>query len=90
MSEDRIKTRTELPALAQEQKEEGKTDIAGFVVNRGAGVVVEVSDTAWEMKHAKDKLERSQKKRMQILEGVLAEECVAGYNGNWYYSVHET
>ena len=85
-----IKTRTELLALAQEQKEEGKTDIAEFVVNRGAGVVAEVIDTAWEMKHAKDKLERSQKSRMEILEEVLAEECVADCNGNWYYSAHET
>ena len=47
------------------------------MVNRGAGVVAEVIDTAWEMKHAKDKLKCSQKSRMEILEEVLAEECVA-------------
>ena len=36
-----IKTRTELMALAEEQRNEGKTDLAEFVVNRGAKRVAE-------------------------------------------------
>lgn len=44
-----IKTRIELLALAREQKLEGKTDIAEFIVNRGSAVVAEVLETAWEM-----------------------------------------
>ena len=79
--EKRIKTRTELLALAEEQKDEGKTDIAEFVVNRGSRVVAEVPDTAWEMKSAKEKLERSSKSRLDILQYVLAGECVSGCNG---------
>ena len=51
--ENEITTRTELLAFADQQKEEGKTDIAEFVVNRGARVVAEVIETAWEMKTAK-------------------------------------
>ena len=60
------------------------------MVNQGDGVVAEVLDTAWEMKHAKDKLKCSQICRMEILEEVLAEECVVDCNGNWHYSAHET
>ena len=41
------------------EKDERKTDIANFVVNRGSRVVAEVLDTAWEIKSAKEKLERS-------------------------------
>ena len=85
-----IKTRTELLALSQEYKQEGKTDIAEFMVNRGVGVVAEDIDTAWEMKHAMDKLKRSRICRMEILEELLAEECVADCNGNWHYFAHET
>ena len=41
-----IKTRTELLALANEQKMEGKTDITVFVVTRGPKVVAEVLNSA--------------------------------------------
>ena len=47
-----IKTRTELLALANQQKNEGKSDIAQFIVNRGPKFVAEVLNTAWEMNTA--------------------------------------
>ena len=56
-----IKSRTELLALARQQKLEGKTDIAEFIVNRGAKVVSEVLDTAWEMENLTDDLKRARK-----------------------------
>lgn len=59
--ENNIKTRTELLALAQEQKEEGKFDLAEFIVNRGARVVAQVLDTAWELETANETLSRQQK-----------------------------
>ena len=40
-------------ALAHMQKNEGKTDMAEFIVNRGSKVVNEVLRTAWEMEEAK-------------------------------------
>ena len=88
--EDGITTRTELLAFADQQKEEGKTDIAEFVVNRGARVVAEVIGTAWEMKTAKQKLKRSRKSRLDILQDALVEQCVSGCNGLWYYCAIET
>ena len=62
-----IKTRTQLLAYANNQKCEGKNDIAEFVINRGPRVVSEVLTTAWEMRNAQQKLERSEKTRVQIL-----------------------
>lgn len=80
-----IKSRIELLALAHEQKEQGKRDIAEFVFNRGPKVVAEVIDTAWEMKEAKETLDRSKKTRMEILQEALDSDCVTGCNGLWYY-----
>ena len=88
--ENEITTRTELLAFADQQKEEGKTDIAEFVVNRGARVVAEVIQTAWEMKTAKQKLKRSRKSRLDILQDALVEQCVSGCDGLWYYCAIET
>ena len=62
----RIKTRTELPALAREQKLEGKSDIAEFLVNRGWKVVGEVLETGWEMEHAEKTLEQQRKSMLQL------------------------
>ena len=56
-----IKSRTELLALARQQKLEGKTDITEFIVNRGTKVVSEVLDTAWEMQNSTADLERARK-----------------------------
>ena len=78
-----IKTRTELLALANEQKMEGKTDIAEFVVNRGPKVVAEVLNTAWELNTAQDRLSRSKKSRIDILWEAQSTECVPGCNGMW-------
>ena len=40
-------------ALAHMQKNEGKTDMAEFIANRGSKVVNKVLRTAWEMEEAK-------------------------------------
>ena len=63
-----IKRRTELLAYANEQNLTGKSDIAGFIVNRGPRVVSEVLATAWGMTNAQAKLDRSKKTRIEILE----------------------
>lgn len=56
-----IKSKLELFALAQEQKEAGKTDVAEFIINRGPKVIAEVLDTAWEIEKAQETLQRSKK-----------------------------
>ena len=82
--EQGIKSRTELLAFANMQKMEGKHDIAEFVVNREPRVVSEILHTAWEMKTAQDKLDRSKKTRIEILEEASQGECVPGCEGEWY------
>ena len=44
-----IRTRTELLALTNEQNQEGKTDLAEFILNRGLKAVAEALSTGWEM-----------------------------------------
>lgn len=89
ISEKGIKTRTELLALAKEQQEQGKTDIAEFVVNRGPRVVAEVINTTLELNNAQGDLERSQTSRLDILRHAQEAECVAGCNGLWFYCAHQ-
>ena len=64
-----IKTRTELLALANEQKMEGKTDIAVFLVNWGPNVVPEVLS--------------SKISQIDILREAQSTECVPECNGMW-------
>jgi hypothetical protein len=55
----------ELHALAFEQKEEGKTDLAEFLVSRTPRVVADLMQSTWEVEEAKAKLERAKKTRME-------------------------
>ena len=50
------------------QKNEGKTDLAEFIINRGVKTVNEAIATAWEMEGATSKQLRMAKSRLQILE----------------------
>ncbi|KAK2559142.1 hypothetical protein P5673_018267 [Acropora cervicornis] len=62
---------------------EGKCDSAEFIVNRGPRVVAEVLNTAWEMTNAQDKLERSKKTRLELLQEAALGNCVTGCEGKW-------
>ncbi|XP_068753262.1 D-inositol 3-phosphate glycosyltransferase-like [Montipora capricornis] len=78
-----IKSRLELLSLANQQKKEGKTDLAEFIANRGYKAVEEALRVGWEMEEAPAKLERNQKTRMEILQEFLQEECVSTFNKKW-------
>ena len=73
----------QLLALARQQKLKGKTDIAEFIVSRGAKVVSEVLDTAWEMENSTNDLERARKSRVQLLHEARQGECTEGCCGQW-------
>ena len=85
----RIKTRTELLALARELKLEGKTDIAEFIINRGSKVVAEILESAWEMEDAQKTLEWQRKSRLQLLQEARLGECVENCNGDWLVCARE-
>lgn len=78
-----IKSRLELLSLANQQKEDGKTDLAEFIANRGYKAVEEAIRIGWEMEEAPAKLERNNKTRMEILQEFLEVECVSGCNKQW-------
>jgi len=78
-----IKSRTELLDLAREQKQEGKIDLAEFIVNRGAKVVAEVLETTWEMENSKQQLDRQTKARIQLINEEKEGQCVEGCYGQW-------
>jgi len=84
-----IKTRTELLALANEQKKEGKTDLAEFVLNRGPKAVAEALSTGWEMAESNKKLERSRLSRLEILEKAMKGTCPNDCNGVWFDCAQE-
>lgn len=80
-----INTYTELLALAQRQKREGKTDLAEFIVNRGKKTVEEAIRTGWEMEKSEDTLRRERMSRMEILQEALTGNCAENCNGRWLH-----
>ena len=54
-----MKSYTELPTFSKEQKLEGKTDVAEFVLNRGSKFVAEVLHTAWDMENFQETLQKN-------------------------------
>ena len=70
-----LKNRTDALAFALMQKNEGKTELAEFIINRGVKTVNEAIATAWEMEGAKSKQLRMAKSRLEILEEAANEPC---------------
>ena len=89
MVEGNIKNLIELQALALEQKEEGKTDLAEFLVNRTPRAVADMMQSTWEIEEAKAKLERAKKTRMELLQEARRSECAKGCNGDWLSCAEE-
>jgi hypothetical protein len=78
-----IKSRLDLMALASKWQEQGKTDLAEFVSNRGPRVVNDALETAHELATAQKRLERMNKSRVEILQDHLAQECQTNCGGLW-------
>ncbi|CAB3988665.1 Hypothetical predicted protein [Paramuricea clavata] len=89
MVEGNIKNSIELQALAFEQKEEGKTDLAEFLVNRTPRAVADMMQSTWEIEEAKAKLEREKKTRMELLQEARQSECAHSCNGDWLSCAEE-
>ncbi|CAB4037099.1 Hypothetical predicted protein, partial [Paramuricea clavata] len=84
-----IKTETELHALAQEQREQGKTDVVEFILNRSPKTLADILSTTWQMKGAREKIARSKKSRMDLLQEASNSDCVSGCNGDWLQCAKE-
>ena len=81
-----IKTRIDLLALAHEQKMAGKTDLAEFVVNRGAKIVNDVLTTAWEMENANNTKTRLETCRLDLLRQAGEKQCMCDPPDHWLKS----
>ena len=79
----------ELQALASEQKSEGKTDLAEFLINRTPRAVADILNSTWQIENAQEKLARSKKTRMQILQEARESECAEGCDGQWQICAEE-
>ena len=79
----KIQSRLQLMALASKWQEEGKTDLAEFVANRGPKIVNEAIETAKELTEAQARLQRSNKTRIELLEENAASACIDGCDGDW-------
>lgn len=84
-----IYSKTELYAVAQEQKEHGKVDLAHFILGRSPKVLVELLTTTWEMEGAKRKIARSKKTRIDLLHEASQGHCAVGCNGVWLQCAKE-
>ena len=78
-----LKDRAELLTYANGQKREGKTDLAEFVVNRGAKAVNELIHTAWEIHKAEETVRRREKSRLELLREAASQQCVCETLGLW-------
>ena len=78
-----IRTENELLALAQEQREQGKTDLVAFILNRSPKTLADILTTTWQMKGAGEKISRSKKTHIDLLQEASNSDCVTGCNGDW-------
>ena len=85
----KISNRLELMALAASWKGQGKNDLAEFVSNRDSKVVNDALETAKELSCAQERLIRSKKSRIELLNEHLKKECKEECNGPWLRAANE-
>ena len=76
--QNKIKTQTQLLAIANIQKEEGKKDLGSFVFSRTSKSLDELISQTWKMQNAQITLERQRKCRMDIIQEVSSGSCAEG------------
>ena len=71
------------------RKKEGKTDLVEFLVNRTPRAVADILNTAWEIENAAEKLARSKKTRLELLQEAKEKDCTKGCDGLWKICAEE-
>ena len=85
----KVKKETELLALANEQKEEGKIDLAEWVLGKSSKVRNELINSTWGMRDAAKTLERQNVPCIETVQEFLTKDCVSGCSGLWIESAKE-
>ena len=78
-----IKDQTSLLATANEQYEQGKRDLAQFVLSRSSKSLDELVQQTWKMKEASRIIQRKNKSRMEIIREASVENCAQECEGQW-------
>ncbi len=84
-----ILNETQLLAHANEQKENGKIDLAEWVLAKPSKGRNELISSTWNMKGAAKTLERQSIPRMEIIRQNVKKDCVPGCSGLWLKSAKE-
>ena len=82
--EKEVKTITELMALAKEESDEGKTDLAEVVLRKGQKGLSELINSTWKMHMTPAAVKRRNAPRMHLIEKSLKEQCVEGCQSSWF------
>ena len=83
-----IKSETELLAIANEQNE-GKKDLADFVLLRTSKCLNDLIQQTWKMKGASSTLEREKTSRMDLIRKAASVECATACEGRWLECAQE-
>ena len=84
-----ITSQTELFAVANEQKNQGKKDLANFVLSRSSKNLNEVMENTWRMFNSEKDLVRERTSRMEMIKEFAEKLCDERCNGEWFVCAQE-
>ncbi len=87
--EHEIKSETELLAVANGQSEEGKKDLADFVLSRNSKGLHDLIEQTWKMKTASATLQRKKASRIDLIWNAADGECSLSCDGKWLECAQE-
>ena len=76
-------------ALAKQQDEEGKVDLAQFIFNQAPKKLNDLIATTWKMEMALTILARRNVLRMSVIGNALEEDCVNDCDNTWIQCAKE-
>ena len=85
----KIKSETALLAVANEQRQEGKKDLANYVLSRNTKSLNDVMRQTWKMKEVSSDLKRQQASRMELIRKAADAECLQDCDGAWLKCAQE-
>ena len=84
-----IRDQTSLLAVANDQQEEEKKDLANYALSRSSKSLDELIQQTWRMKEASAVLKRQKASRMEIIREAAAGNCVENCEGVWLKCAEE-
>lgn len=87
--EKNLHNEIDLLALAEQQKQEGKTNLAEFVLTKNQKALNDLIDTTWKMNKAPMDLVRSKQSRTSLIKNALELPCADGCNQMWFQCARE-